>query len=311
MAGQEQSASLRAPHGVLVVDKPSGPTSHDVVGRVRRLLRTRAVGHAGTLDPMATGVLVLGVGEGTKLLAHLTGADKSYLATVQLGAATDTLDAQGQVVQTAPVPALAPAQIAEIAQRFLGAQAQRVPEFSAVRVDGQRLYDRARRGESVSTPERDVVVHELELMRVALPELVLRVRCSKGFYVRALARDLALALGTLGHLTALRRTHSGAFGLEDAAAPELLAQNADGAALRARLLPLSAARRGCARGVLNAAGVTDVSHGRPLPPSRFEACDALEPGQQPIALVGEAGVLRALGRAEGGRVLVIRGIRCD
>ena len=311
MAGQEQSASVRAPHGVLVVDKPSGPTSHDVVGRVRRLLRTRAVGHAGTLDPMATGVLVLGIGEGTKLLAHLTGADKSYLATVQLGAATDTLDAQGRVLETAPVPALEPEQIAAIAQRFLGAQAQRVPEFSAVRVDGQRLYDRARRGESVSTPERDVVVHELELMRVALPEIVLRVRCSKGFYVRALARDLAHALGTFGHLTALRRTHSGVFGLEDAAPPELLDREADGAVLRARLLPLSAALRGCARGVLNAAGVTDVSHGRALEPSRFQACDALEPGQQPIALVDEAGVLRALGRAEGERVLVIRGILSD
>jgi tRNA pseudouridine55 synthase len=311
MSAQSQSASVRAPHGVLVVDKPSGPTSHDVVGRLRRLLRTRAVGHAGTLDPMATGVLVIGVGEGTKLLSHLSGADKAYVANVRLGETTDSLDAQGQVIETAAVPDLSFEQIADVAQQFLGPQVQRVPEISAVRVDGQRLYDRARRGEVVHAPERNVVVHELEVMRVALPEIVLRVRCAKGFYVRALARDLALALGSVGHLTQLRRTHSGEFGLEDAAPPEALSLDAGGAALQARLLPLSAALRGCARGVLNEAGVTDAGHGRPLEATRFTACDPLEPGQQPIALVDEAGVLRALGRAEGDRVLVMRGILCD
>lgn len=306
MTGQQQSA----PHGVLVVDKPTGPTSHDVVGRVRKLLRTRAVGHAGTLDPMATGVLVLGVGEGTKLLSYLSGADKAYLATLRLGETTDTLDAQGRVIETRAVPELTPEQIVQAAQQFLGPQLQRVPEISAVRVDGQRLYDRARRGETVSAPERNVVVHELEIVRVALPEIVLRVHCAKGFYVRALARDLSAALGCVGHLTQLRRTHSGAFGLEDAAPAEMLAMGADGSALRARLLQLSAALRGCARAVLNPEGVTDVSHGRPLEATRFQSCDPLEPGQQPIALVDESGALRALGRAEEGRVLVMRGILC-
>jgi len=311
MSGVEQhGASPGAPHGVLVLDKPSGPTSHDVVSRVRWLLRTRAVGHAGTLDPLATGVLVIGVGEGTKLLSHLSGADKAYVATLRLGETTDSLDSQGRVTQTAPVPALSHDAIAEVLRGFVGAQRQRVPEISAVRVDGQRLYDRARRGETVSAPEREVVAHELELLRVALPELELRVRCSKGFYVRSLVRDLAQALGSVGHLTALRRTHSGSFSLQEAAPEHALSGDRElGAALlRERLLPLAAAMRDCARAVLNEVGLGHVRHGRPLDAACFSRCDPLTPGQQPIALLDETGSLRALGRAEGERVLIQRGI---
>jgi tRNA pseudouridine55 synthase len=297
--------------GVLIVDKPEGPTSHDVVGRVRRILRTRSVGHAGTLDPMATGVLVLGVGEGTKLLHHLTGAEKAYVARLRLGAQTDSLDAQGSVIATAEVPAgLTRERVEQVALQFVGALRQRVPEISAVKVDGERLYARARRGDVVDAPERDVVVHVLEILRVELPEIELRVRASKGFYVRSLARDLSLALGSVGHLTALRRTHSGSFSIADAAPGELLRADLELAReqLRARMLPLAAALRDQPRCTLSEQGLVEVRHGRVVRPEHTLRCDALQPGQQPVALLDEQGQLRALGRAEEGHIVVIRGM---
>lgn len=298
-------------HGVLIVDKPQGPTSHDVVGRLRRILRTREVGHAGTLDPMATGVLVIGVGEGTKLLAHLTGADKTYVTTVKLGEQTDSLDAAGKVIASEPVPSeLTRAHVEQVARTFLGPQRQRVPEISAVKVDGERLYARARRGDVVSAPEREVQVHELEVLRVELPEIELRVRASKGFYVRSLGRDLARALGTVGHLTALRRTHSGSFSLADAAPGSLLQIDPELAApeLRARMLPLTEALRDHPSCVLNEQGVIEVRHGRAVLPEHMQRCDTLVAGQLPVALIDEQGALRALGRAEPDRIVVIRGM---
>jgi tRNA pseudouridine55 synthase len=312
-------------HGVLVVDKPSGPTSHDMVRVARRLLSTRSIGHAGTLDPLASGVLVLGVGEGTKLLQHLTGADKSYLATVRLGAQTDTLDAAGRVVAEAEVPlGLTLADVTRATRDFVGRYRQQVPEFSAIKQDGTPLYARVRRGEQVQAPERDVVVHELEILHVALPEIELRVCCAKGFYVRSLARDLARALGSLGHLTRLRRTHSGSFSLAESLAGAALVtaaeQGADAAErdsatarAHAHLLPLAAALRDCERCVVTAGGVVEIGHGRPILP--VHRCDGgaqvFEPGPRPIAIVDESGVLCALGRADGERVLVVRGIHAS
>jgi tRNA pseudouridine55 synthase len=298
-------------HGVLIVDKPQGPTSHDVVGRLRRILRTRAVGHAGTLDPLATGVLVIGVNEGTKLLQHLTGANKAYVTTVRLGEQTDSLDSQGKLVASQAVPSdLTRSRVEQVASTFMGVQRQRVPEISAVKVDGERLYARARRGDVVHAPEREVTVHELEILRVELPEIELRVHCSKGFYVRALARDLALALGTVGHLTALRRTHSGSFSLAEAAPGSLLQADPEVAAseLLARMLPLTAALRDHPSCVLNERGVTAVRHGRAVLAEHMFRCDPLVPGQLPVALVDEQGALRALGRAEAERIVVIRGM---
>ena len=287
--------------GVLVLDKPSGPTSHDVVRSARRALGTRAVGHAGTLDPMASGVLVLGVGEGTKLLAHFTGADKAYLATVELGVGTDSLDAEGTVTATAEVRPLTAAGVHELSRRFLGEQLQRAPEISAIKQDGVRLYERARRGEVVVAPERNVVVRELEILAVRERAIELRVACSKGFYVRALARDLAAALGTVGHLSRLRRTHSGAFSLTDAADAH------DAGTWRDALMPLSAAVRGFCQCILSAQGVIEVGHGRPVLRAHVESAWP-EPGAAPVALFDEAGALRALGRAEVDRILVIRGM---
>lgn len=307
---QPRRVKLPPVHGVLVVDKPNGPTSHDVVSRARRILGTRAVGHAGTLDPMASGVLVLGIGEGTKLLQHLTGADKTYLATIQLGAQTDSLDAQGQVIETADVPdGLTLEHVAQVALGFLGELTQRVPEISAVRIDGERLYARARRGETVVAPERQVFVHTLEILRVEAAQIDLRVHCAKGFYVRSLARDLARALGSVGHLTQLRRTHSGAFSIDDAVTAASLEGERD--ALLDRLITLPAALRDCARCTLTEAGVIEVRHGRVVRPEHCVetsvSWDGLC-GQQPIALLDEQGALRALGRGEEDRVLVIRGM---
>lgn len=298
-------------HGVLILDKSQGPTSHDVVGRVRRIFRTRSVGHAGTLDPMATGVLVLGIGEGTKLLGHLTGANKAYLATIKLGELTDTLDAQGRVIETCEWPrAVSEAEVMTAAASFLGTQRQRVPEFSAVKQAGVPLYARARRGETLHAPEREVEVQELEILRVQPPELDLRVVCGKGFYVRALARDLARALGTVGHLTRLRRTHSGPFSLTDAAPADLLCAEPALAAreLQGYVMSLAAALRDCPRCVLNAQGVVEVRHGRPVRAEHVASMDPLVDGQQPVALLDAGGALRALGRAEAERIVVLRGM---
>lgn len=293
-------------HGVLVVDKPRGPTSHDVVQRVRRALRTRAVGHAGTLDPMASGVLVVAVGEATKLVRWLTADDKAYRATIALGAETDTLDAEGEVVETLAPPPLDLDAARLVAAGFVGPQRQRPPAYSAIRVDGVRLHERARRGEEVTAPERDVIVHRLEVLRADASELELEVVCSKGFYVRSLARDLARALGTRGHLTALRRTRSGPFGLEGAVGAEALAAAAaDGdarAALVDRLLDLVESCAGMPRVVLDGTGVEDARHGR-----RVRA-DARPPaGVEPVALLDGAGELVAVARSEQDGLRVLRG----
>jgi tRNA pseudouridine55 synthase len=291
-------------HGVLVIDKPSGPSSHDVVRAVRRAFGTRGVGHAGTLDPLASGVLVIGIGEGTKLLGHLSAEDKMYLATVRLGAETDTLDSQGRVVATSALPEdLSYALLERALGAFRGEHLQQVPVISAVKQAGLPLYERARRGEVVVAPTRQVVVHALDLLRAQEDELDLRVHCGKGFYVRGLARDLARALGTHGHLTQLRRIASGAFTLADAIASTQI--EAEGAA---RLLSLADALRGSERLTLTAQGVIEVGHGRPLTAAHVREGAWPAAGSEPVALVDEQGALRALGRAEAERVLVVRGI---
>ena len=208
------------PSGLVVVDKPSGWTSHDVVGRVRRLAGTRKVGHAGTLDPMATGVLVLGVGRATRLLGHLQVADKEYVATIRLGQATVTDDAEGEVVATTAAGHLDEAAIVAAMVPLTGSIEQVPSAVSAIKVDGQRSYARVRAGEDVDLPARPVTVETFELDEVRrhddLVDVDVRVVCSSGTYVRALARDLGTALDVGGHLTRLRRTRVGAFDLASA-----------------------------------------------------------------------------------------------
>jgi tRNA pseudouridine55 synthase len=199
------------------VDKPAGPTSHDVVHRVRRVLKTRAVGHTGTLDPFATGLLVMLVGRATRLARFVEAEAKTYLATARLGLATDTDDATGAPLGLpADVSELSEARVAEALAGFAGEQRQRPPLYSAKHVDGERSYRLARRGVAVQPAETTVVVRRIELVGYEPPELVFRVTVSAGTYVRALARDLGERLGVGAHLTALRRESIGVLRVEDA-----------------------------------------------------------------------------------------------
>ncbi len=248
--------------GLVVVDKPAGPTSHDVVSRVRRLAGTRRVGHAGTLDPMATGVLVLGVNRATRLLGHLTLAEKSYDATVRLGATTTTDDAEGETVAESDAGAVTEAAIRSALDDLRGEIEQVPSAVSAVKVAGRRAYQRVRAGEEVTLAPRRVTIHELVAHDLGEPgpvrDLRISVRCSSGTYVRALARDLGAALGVGGHLTALRRTAVGPFGLDLAHTLEQLEESFT-------LLPIAAAARLCFPGVeLLKDEAADVRIGRPL-----------------------------------------------
>ncbi|WP_432494268.1 tRNA pseudouridine(55) synthase TruB [Kineococcus gypseus] len=207
--------------GVLVVDKPAGWTSHDVVGRCRRLLGTRRVGHAGTLDPAATGVLVLGANRGTKFLTHLVAHDKAYTATVRLGLATTTDDAQGEALgEPADATGLGEPAVAAAVAALTGALLQVPSSVSAIKVAGERSYARVRAGKAVELPPRPVTVSRFAVLgrheRAPFVDLDVEVEVSSGTYVRALARDLGAALGVGGHLTALRRTRSGPFTLAEA-----------------------------------------------------------------------------------------------
>jgi tRNA pseudouridine55 synthase len=203
-------------NGVVVVDKPAGLTSFDVVARVRRALGERRVGHAGTLDPLATGVLPVCVGEATKLVPFLMGGDKEYEAEARLGVTTDTLDATGTVVAEASADHVSRADVAATLPRFRGRILQTPPMHSALRVDGRRLYELARQGVEVERVARPVEVHALELTAWTPPTLGLRIRCGKGTYVRSLIADLGAALGVGAHMTELRRTRVGAFTLATA-----------------------------------------------------------------------------------------------
>ena len=214
---------MSAPDGLLVVDKPSGWTSHDVVGRVRRLAQTRKVGHAGTLDPMATGVLVLGIGRATRLLGHLSLTDKEYAATIRLGVTTVTDDAEGDVLEERDASAVGDV---TAAMATLTGDIDQVPSsVSAVKVNGVRSYARVRAGEDVALAARRVTVSRFELLERRGADLDVVVACTSGTYVRALARDLGERLGVGGHLTALRRTRVGPFRLDAARTLEQLAED--------------------------------------------------------------------------------------
>jgi tRNA pseudouridine55 synthase len=197
--------------GVLVIDKPSGPTSFDVVRRIRSLLRVKKAGHTGTLDPIATGVLPVCLNQATKIAGFITEGQKAYEAVIRLGVETDTHDAAGKTLAVAPVPPLSAETLEEILPRFRGSFSQTPPMYSAVKIDGKRLYELARAGEEVPRAPRPVTVYELVMRDFSASEVHLFLRCSKGFFVRVLAHDLGRALGCGAHLRSLRRTASGAF----------------------------------------------------------------------------------------------------
>ncbi|HEU4811446.1 MAG TPA: tRNA pseudouridine(55) synthase TruB [Nocardioides sp.] len=249
-------------NGLVVVDKPAGITSHDVVSRVRRLAGTRKVGHAGTLDPMATGVLVLGVNRATRLLGHLMLTEKGYDATIRLGVATTTDDAEGEVTAVVSAAGVEEAAVRAVLAEFVGEIEQVPTAVSAIKVDGKRAYQRVRDGEDVELKARAVTIHELVVHDVRpagdTVDVDVSVRCSSGTYIRAIARDLGARLGVGGHLTALRRTAVGSFDLSVARTLEQLADEFE-------LLPIAQAARAVfpARD-LDDAAAGDVRVGRAL-----------------------------------------------
>lgn len=231
MGKKQRPEEIAVGSGLVLVDKPSGWTSHDVVGRIRKLAGTRKVGHAGTLDPMATGVLVVGINRATRLLTHIVGVDKTYTATIRLGQRTDTDDAEGQVIETRFANAVTEERIAAAVQKLTGDIMQVPSSVSAIKVAGKRAYDRARSGEDVELEARPVSVRRFEVGEMArreggkLVDVEVEVEVSSGTYVRALARDLGELLDTGGHLTALRRTAVGPYSQDQCLSLEQLAED--------------------------------------------------------------------------------------
>jgi tRNA pseudouridine55 synthase len=282
--------------GALLLDKPLGLTSNAALQRAKRALGARKAGHAGTLDPLASGLLIVLFGEATKFAGPLLESEKEYLATLKLGEKTSTADAEGEVLERKDVNVTA-AQVAEVLQRFRGDIEQMPPMYSALKRDGVPLYKLARRGETVERSRRPVRIEELEALKFAPPLLELRVRCSKGTYVRTLAEDIGAALGTGAHLAALRRTASGLFKLADAI--DLAALEALPAPDRAaRLLPLDSLLAQLPRVELDAALAAKLRNGQavrvaPLP-------------EGVSAVYGPGGALIGLGRAEAGNLRPLR-----
>ncbi|HVU35700.1 MAG TPA: tRNA pseudouridine(55) synthase TruB [Opitutaceae bacterium] len=208
--------------GILLIDKPRDHTSHDVVARLRGILRMKRVGHAGTLDPMATGLLIILVGKATRVSQYLISLDKEYEGTIELGKVTDTQDADGEMMETRPVPPLTEEQVRAAMNGFLGDQYQTPPMYSAIKIDGVPLYKSARKGEEVEREPRFIRVMSWELTRFGLPQFDFRLRCTKGTYVRTLAHDLGQKLGCGAHLAALRRTATANFNVAQAVTLEQL-----------------------------------------------------------------------------------------
>ncbi|MFM8156106.1 MAG: tRNA pseudouridine(55) synthase TruB [Actinomycetes bacterium] len=284
--------AVPVPSGLLLVDKPGGITSHGAVAAARRALGTRKIGHAGTLDPMATGLLILGVEGATRLLGHLALHDKEYLATIRLGSTTVTDDAEGETLETADPAMLTAIDSDDINRAMLAltGEIQQVPSsVSAIKVDGKRSYARVRAGEEVELKARTVTVSDFALIATRRSaeaiDLDVRVECTTGTYVRALARDLGIALGVGAHLTMLRRTRIGAFRIEQAT-------DIDGMSAKS-LIPLSEAARYCFPTIaLTAEDADHVSHGR-----RIHLA-----AQVPTALLSPSGDLLALAETDGDRL---------
>jgi tRNA pseudouridine55 synthase len=252
-------------HGFLNVCKPAGFSSHDVVAVVRRTLRTRRVGHAGTLDPLAEGVLPVCVGRYTRLVDYVSNGDKGYYAEIELGARTATDDAEGEIVERLPVPALDNADLDRALSSFRGTIQQVPPIYSAIKVAGQRAYALARRGDAPTLQAREVTIRRLEVVRWQSPLLTLVVDCSKGTYIRSLARDLGESLGCGAHLKRLIRLWVGPFALADAISLDELAQAASAGTVADVLQPADSALRALPAAIVDPHRLVDMAHGRPWP----------------------------------------------
>ncbi len=291
--------------GILVVDKPAGPTSHDVVERVRRAIGVKRIGHTGTLDPLATGVLPLVVGRATRLAQFLTATDKAYVAAIRLGTATDTYDATGRAGPVAPdEPVVERPGAARLPDRatveralatFVGTYPQTPPPFSAKKIDGVRAYVRAREGVPAAMKAVVVSVHALTLDAFDGDIVRISLRCSPGFYVRSLAHTLGERLGSGAHLGSLQRTASGGFTLDQAVPLDTI--EAEGRAARRRLLPLSGALAHLPAVTLTGPGAERAGHGRLLTAADFAVPPP--PGPGPCRLIGPDGRLVAIARPGG------------
>lgn len=275
--------------GIVVVDKPAGMTSHDVVGRCRRIFSTKKVGHAGTLDPMATGVLVIGVQRATKILGLLSGTSKSYAATIRLGQTTSTEDAEGELLQSVSAEHVRTEDIAQAMAELRGDIKQVPSEVSAIKVDGRRAYRLVREGHTVELQPRPVRIDRFELLAVRahdrLIDFDVEVDCSSGTYIRALARDLGAALGVGGHLTSLRRTRVGRFGLDQACSLDALAEQPRLTHSLDEACLLMFPRRD-----LTAAEAEATGHGRPLSPAGIDGVyAAADADGRVIALLRDEG----------------------
>ncbi|MEV4164607.1 tRNA pseudouridine(55) synthase TruB [Nonomuraea dietziae] len=271
--------------GLIIVDKPAEWTSHDVVGKMRRIAGTRRVGHAGTLDPMATGVLVIGVEKATRLLGHLALTEKVYEATIRLGVTTNTDDAEGEVTATFDTGSVTPEAVRKGIEALTGRIMQVPPQVSAIKVNGERAYKRARAGEEVELAARPVTVHDFDVAAIEGPEIKATIRCSSGTYIRALARDLGASLGVGGHLTALRRTRVGPYDLS-------LARTIEELAADCVVLPIGeAVSAAFPRRDVDADEARVISHG-----GRLSAAGL---GEGPIGVFGPDGELLALVEEQG------------
>jgi tRNA pseudouridine55 synthase len=279
--------------GILNINKPVGLTSHDVVARVRRLLRQQRVGHAGTLDPLASGVLPVCVGLATRVADYLSESGKAYQAEIVLGVETDTYDREGQVLNTQPVPDVTREQIEHLLRTFLGPQLQVPPPYSAIKLQGEPAYRRARAGESLKLEARPVVIERLVLLAWEKPRLQLEIECSKGTYIRSLAHDLGQRLGCGAYLSALLRTRSGPLTLQESITLEQLAEALASGNLERYLLPLDIALQHYPALVVDAKTLQRVLHGSSfrapgsesdsltLAPAPSRGQDGPHPGAQP------------------------------
>jgi len=289
--------------GVLSVEKGPGVTSFQVVAHLRRVLRAQKVGHGGTLDPEATGVLPILIGEATKLMPYLAELDKEYLATVTLGLVTDTQDASGEVLERRAVPPLPAGRLCEILQRFVGDVTQVPPMYSALHHGGQRLYEIARQGREVERQPRRVRVHAITLESLAPPCFTMRVHCGKGTYVRTIAADIGEVLGCGAVLSALVRTRVGPYGLASAVPWPEVREARDGARLWERLLPVDSPIQALPAVTLDSAVVPAFLHGQAVP--------APAAAQGPLRVYAPDGELLGLGIGRGATVKPERLLHAD
>lgn len=291
--------------GLFLVDKPSGPTSFDVVRLVRRAAKTRKVGHSGTLDPLASGLLVVAVGQGTKLIPYLMDTRKRYIAHIALGAATNTDDCLGEVISSKPIPPLGETSISDIFARFIGHIKQVPPVYSALKSGGEPLYRKARRGEAVTPPERDVHIEAIELIEHWENGFAIDVACGKGTYIRSLARDMGIALGTVGHIQKLRRLETSGFEVGSALSLEKIETFGEKQQLGMHVVPLAQALPGMQKVHISTKDRDRIVKGQAIddntsPEKRF----------QETALLSPEGTLVAVAKREGGMLKPVRVFSC-